>query len=40
MGVLDFYGHFGSIVAYTDRLWEEIETSFADWLEDLEENKN
>ena len=40
MGVLDFYGHFGSIVAYTDRLWEEIETSFADWLEELVENKN
>ena len=40
MGRLDFYGHFGSIVAYTDRAWEEVETLFADWLEELEENKN
>ena len=40
MQLLEFYSHFGSIVAYTDRLWEEIETSFADWLEELVKNKD
>lgn len=31
----DFYAHFGSIVSFTDRYWQEEKDFFLDWLKEL-----
>lgn len=36
--LLDFYNYFSGIIAYTDRAWEEIESSFEERLEELEKD--
>lgn len=33
--LLDFYNYFSGIIAYTDRAWQEIESSFEERLEEL-----
>ena len=32
--LLDFYSYFGDLIAYTDRVWQEIESSFEARLEE------
>lgn len=40
MELLDFYDYFGGIISYTDRAWEEIESSFTTWLDKIEDEKD
>lgn len=35
VSLLDFYAHFGSIVSFTDRYWQEEKDFFLDWLKEL-----
>ena len=35
VSLLDFYAHFGSIVSFTDRYWQEEQDFFLDWLKEL-----
>ena len=40
VGLLDFYSYFGGIIAYTDRAWQEIESSFEERLEEIKQEKD